>query len=185
PVGVGELPLQEHQLLGEVLQVLSRYPTIPTNFLQGSLAGQAPPLPMIALHPDALKNMSEFWTSLGSKLRPSLSVTVTISVPVFPPATMRETISLQTRLEQIGSAAAQVSTVAIAGTVTSAGAPVASATVTVVELGMSVASGPDGRFRLGPIAAGNYTLSVVSGTTTRTRSITVPAAAGSNYDVQL
>ncbi len=185
PVGAGELALQEQQLLGEVLQVLARYPTIPANFLQGNLAGQDPPLPMIALHPDALKNMSEFWTSLGNKLRPSLSITVTISVPVFPPTTARETVSVQTVLEQIGDATTQVSTVVIAGTVTSAGAPVAGAAVTVVELGSAATTRADGRFRLGPMAAGNYTLRVVSGTTTRTRSITVPAAAGSNYDVQL
>jgi hypothetical protein len=185
PVGGGESALQEHLLLGEVLQVLSRYPTIPANFLQGSLAGQDPPLPMIALHPDALKNMSEFWTSLGNKLRASLSVTVTISVPILAPITERESISVQIGLEQIGAASTHVSTVVIAGAVTSAGTPVASATVRVVELGLSAVSDSDGRFRLGAMAPGNYTLSVVSGTTTRTKSITVPAAVGSNYDVQL
>jgi Pvc16 N-terminal domain/Carboxypeptidase regulatory-like domain len=185
PVGGAELALQEHQLLGDVLQVLSRYPTIPANFLQGNLAGQDPPLPMIALHPDALKNISEFWTSLGNKLRASLSVTVTISVPVFPPTTARETISVQTGLEQIGAEATRVSTVVIAGTVTSAGAPVAGAVVTLLELGLSATSDSDGRFSLGPMAAGKYTLNVVSGATTQTKGITVPAAVGSNYDVQL
>jgi len=38
---------------------------------------------MVTLHPDALKNLSEFWSSLGSKLKASLTVTVTISVPIF------------------------------------------------------------------------------------------------------
>src|SRR4029079_5596561 len=47
PVGGPELALQEHRLLSQVLQLLSRLPTIPASFLQGSLAGQAPPLPMI------------------------------------------------------------------------------------------------------------------------------------------
>jgi hypothetical protein len=83
PVGGLEPFLQEHRLLAQVLRVLSRYPTIPANFLKGSLIGQDPPLPMVALHPDALKNLAEFWSSLGSKLRASLTVTATISVPVF------------------------------------------------------------------------------------------------------
>jgi len=83
PVGGPDLPLQEQRLLSELLVVLSHYPTIPSTFLQGSLVGQDPPLPMVALHPDALKNLAEFWSSLGSKLKASLTVTVTISVPVF------------------------------------------------------------------------------------------------------
>src|SRR5262249_50921082 len=87
PVGGAELALQEHRLLTQVLRVLSRYPMIPASFLQGSLIGQDPPLPMVALHPDALKNLAEFWSSLGSKMKASLTVTVTISVPVFADVT--------------------------------------------------------------------------------------------------
>src|SRR5262245_20183766 len=44
PVGMTELPLQEHRLLGQVLRVLAGFPTIPAGFLQGSLVGQEPPL---------------------------------------------------------------------------------------------------------------------------------------------
>jgi hypothetical protein len=188
PVGGAELALQEQQLLADVLQVLSRYPTIPDGFLQGSMQGQQPPLPMVALHPDALKNMSEFWSALGNKLRASLSVTVTISVPIFAAATAPEAISVQTGLGQIGATMPSASLV-IGGAITSAGNPVVGATVTVVELGLRDTSDADGHFRLGPMGAGNYTLSVVSGTTTQTKSITVPvpatAPAGSNFDVQL
>ena len=83
PVGGTDLSLQEQRLLSEVLVVLSHYPIIPSSFLLGSLIGQDPSLPMVALHPDALKNLAEFWSSLGSRLKASLTVTVTISVPVF------------------------------------------------------------------------------------------------------
>jgi len=83
PVGGTDLPLQEQRLLSEVLVVLSHYPIIPSIFLVGSMIGQDPSLPMVALHPDALKNLAEFWSSLGSKLKASLTVTVTISVPIF------------------------------------------------------------------------------------------------------
>ena len=83
PVSGTELALQEQRLLTEVLVVLSHYPIIPSNFLIGSMVGQDPSMPMVALHPDALKNLAEFWSSLGSKLKASLTVTVTISVPIF------------------------------------------------------------------------------------------------------
>jgi hypothetical protein len=82
PVGGSELALQEQQLLSDVLEVLSRYPTIPASFLQGTLKGQNPAPQMLVLPPDTLKNSSEFWTSLGNKLRASLSVTVTIVIPI-------------------------------------------------------------------------------------------------------
>ena len=185
PVGGAELALQEQQLLGDVLQVLARYPTIPNGFLQGSMVGQQPPLPMVALHPDALKNLSEFWTSLGNKLRPSLSVTVTISMPIFAAATAPQVISVQTGLEQIGAPTTHTASLVIGGTITSAGVPVVGAAVTVVELGLTDTSDADGHFRLGPMGAGNYNLSVVSGARTQTKSITVPAPAGSNFDLQL
>jgi hypothetical protein len=84
PVGGPELALQEQQLLSDVLQVLAPHPTIPPQFLQGSLAGHDPPPQLLLMHPDALKNTAEFWTSLGSKLRPSLSVTATFRVPPLP-----------------------------------------------------------------------------------------------------
>jgi hypothetical protein len=87
PIGGAEPPLQEHRLLTQALRVLARYPTIPPIFLQGSLKAQQPPLPMVTLHPDSLKAMSEFWTSLGNRMKASLTVTVTISVPVFADVT--------------------------------------------------------------------------------------------------
>jgi hypothetical protein len=80
--GGTDLAFQEHRLT-QVLRVLSHYPILPASFLQGALIGQDPLLPMVTLHPDALKNLVEFWSSLGNKLKPSLTVTVTIAVPVF------------------------------------------------------------------------------------------------------
>jgi hypothetical protein len=72
PVGGSELPLQEHRLLGQTLQVLARYPTIPASFLQDSLRGQQPPLPLLTSQTDGLKEPAEFWSALGGRLRPSL-----------------------------------------------------------------------------------------------------------------
>ena len=186
PVGAGELALQEQQLLSDVLQVLSQYPTIPSSFLQGSLAGQDPPLPMIALHPEALKNVWEFWTSVGTKLRASLSVTVTISLPVFAAATVSQVVGVETGFAIQGQPATHTVATYIGGTLTnSANKPVSGATVRVVELGIVATSDDGGRFNLGPVPPGNYTLGIVSGTSTATKAVTVPNTAGNNYDVKL
>src|SRR6185436_1656863 len=44
--------LDEHHLLGEALRALLRHATIPEPVLQGSLAGQEPPLPTLMIEPE-------------------------------------------------------------------------------------------------------------------------------------
>lgn len=70
----------EHLILGEVMKVLLKYPTIPEAVLQGDLAGQEPPLPTIALRDGRLQSVGEFWQALGGKPKAALHYTVTIGV---------------------------------------------------------------------------------------------------------
>lgn len=192
-VGGAEPALQEHRLLGQALQVLSRYPTIPATFLKGKVVGQEPPLPMMAAKPDGLKEPSEFWTALGNKLRPSISVTATVAMDVFAPLAAPTVITEEVRLgertapdEQEISPATQQVFFRIGGRVTGAGnAPVAEAMVTLVGTGFATNTDADGRYVLSPIPAGTYTLRVQKGAVVKEISITVPAPKGSNYDVQL
>ncbi|HZT32860.1 MAG TPA: Pvc16 family protein [Bryobacteraceae bacterium] len=185
-VGGTEQALQEHRLLSQALQVLSRYPTIPASFLQDSLVGQDPPLPMLTAQTDGLKNPAEFWTALGTRLRPSFSVAATISMSVFPPETAPLVITSEVQLEQLGAPATQVALFRIGGRVTDAGgSPVAGATVTLVEPGLAQVTDADGQFTIGTISAGTYTLRVAAGATVKQVSVNVPATAGSNYNVQL
>lgn len=185
PIGGEELALQEHRLLSQVLQVFSGYPVIPAVLLEGTrLEGQEPPLPLITAQANTLQNPSEFWNAIGNKLRPSLTVTATIAVepltlavPELPLVITRE-LSFQ---DPIGPA-----TFHIGGQVVLAeGTPVNRATVTVVEPNLSTTTRTDGRYRLGPLNSGAYTLRVQKDTATQEISITVPAATGSNYNVQL
>jgi hypothetical protein len=199
PVGGAELPLQEHRLLSQVLQVLSRYPTIPgppRTFLKGSLVGQEPPLPMVTAWVDPQKNLSEFWTAVGNKLRPSLTVTVTIGMPVFKPEEAEEAPMVITEHVRLGERTSPEEEkikpetldefYRIGGQVTdSSNAPVAEAAVTLIELNRTTKTGADGRYSLGKIASGTYTLRVQSATAVLEVDITVPAPAGSNYNVQL
>lgn len=75
----------EHRLLGEVMRVLLRYPTLPSEVLQGSLTGQEPSLPAVSLQPGRLQSLGEFWQALGGKPKAALYYTVTIGVDPFEP----------------------------------------------------------------------------------------------------
>jgi Pvc16 N-terminal domain len=78
-------PHDEHQLLGEVLKVLLRHPTIPENYLSGGLAGQQPPLPARIIAEAPLHSLGELWQAMGGRPKASLHYAVTISVSVAEP----------------------------------------------------------------------------------------------------
>jgi hypothetical protein len=73
---------EEHQILGEVMKVLLRFPMLPEEVLQGSLKGQEPPVRAFSLRPGQLQNLGDFWQALGGKPKASLNYIVTISVPI-------------------------------------------------------------------------------------------------------
>jgi hypothetical protein len=193
PVGGTDLALQEHRLLSQVLQVFSRFPQIPAPFLRGQLVGQEPPLPMMTAQPDGLKEPAEFWTAIGNKLRPSLTVTVTIGMEVFAPVTAPIVVTEEVRLgertgpvEDVISPPTRQLFFRIGGQVTDASnAPVAGAMVTLVGTGFATQTEADGYYTIGSIPAGTYTLHAQLGATTHDVTVTIPAPAGSHYNVQL
>jgi uncharacterized protein DUF4255 len=70
----------EHHLLGEVLKALLRHATLPAAVLQGTLAGQEPPLPATSLQPGRLQSLAEFWQAVGGRAKAAVHYTVTLSV---------------------------------------------------------------------------------------------------------
>jgi hypothetical protein len=186
PVGGVEPALQEHRLLGQALQVFAALPTIPPGFLQGVLVGQEPPLPLLAAQADGPSNPAELWTSLGSRFRPSFSLTATVAVPVGAPVLAPAAITHEIHIEQTGLPGTEVQFFQIGGRVTNAAnAAVAGATVLLVEPDLTTTTDADGRFRLGGVAAGTFTLHATLGASTQQVTITVPAPLGSTYNVQL
>jgi hypothetical protein len=190
PVGGVDLALQEQRLLSEVLVVLSHYPTIPSTFLNGTLVGQDPPLPMVAMHPDALKNLAEFWSSLGSKLRASLTVTVTISVPIFSDIT-----DFVVTTENIGIAPGQRAPVEalleIGGKVVDPFSHgIEGALVDVLDGGLipttpSQNTDTNGQFVFSQVSAGTYQLrAIATGFKPQTQPVTIPGMPN-DYVIQL
>jgi hypothetical protein len=186
-VGGPEPPLQEHRLLSQALAVLLRYPTIPSSFLQGSLKGQEPPLPLLVAQADGLKAPHEFWSAIGNKLRPSITATATIGMEVAEPkpeeATLVHThdIVLGKRTspaEQTLKAAARSEGYRIAGRVTDVdGKPVQDASLSVLGTGLKTQTDAEGRYTLGLLAPGTYTLRVQAGSITKESSVALPALA--------
>jgi hypothetical protein len=194
PVGGTELPLQEHRLLAQALQVLARYPTIPAEFLQESLKGQQPPLPLVTSQTNGVKEPAEFWSALGGRLRPSLSVTVTIGLEVFAAETLPLVTTEEIRIDQRAAGRDRAMPGAedrfrIGGRVLAADGTVArGAMVSLVEAGLSTTTDADGRYVIGPLASGSYTLSAQSGGSVGTAAVIVPRpAAGQSdgYDLRL
>jgi hypothetical protein len=77
-----ESVFEEHRLLGPVLLVLLKHPTIPPELLRGSLAEQIPLYPTVVAASDGVKNQPEFWGALDQQLKPSLNYIVTLAVMV-------------------------------------------------------------------------------------------------------
>jgi len=75
----------EHRLLGEVMKALLRHSSLPAAVLEGTLAGQQPPLPSSTLQPGRLQSLAEFWQAVGGKPKATLSYTVTLGVEPTAP----------------------------------------------------------------------------------------------------
>ncbi len=163
PVGDTETVLQEHRLLSQVFQVFSAYPVIPSDFLVGTrLEGQEPPLPLMLHRGEEMRIPADFWTAVGNKLRPSLTVTAVLSVPPFEPQAPPSLPVVTTKVLRLGLPGHQETSFQIRGQVlqqTDSGpTPVANATVTLVEAGLVSTTNADGRYSFSQLSAGSYTL---------------------------
>ena len=65
--------------------MLAANPRLPESCLVGNLVDQVPSLQLITAQAEGQKNPAEFWAALNNKLRPSLTVMVTFSMPVAEP----------------------------------------------------------------------------------------------------
>jgi hypothetical protein len=208
-----ELFLQEHRLLSQVFNVLSSYDTIPPMLLQGTLTGQNPPVPIVTSHIDNLKTTGEFWTAMGNQLRPSISVTMTISQPPFIPrdSLLEEFIvtTVDLRVEHQDSPvkppanaiaatnflrdrpALGAVSYRIGGQITGAdNKAIPNATISILEDALTTTTNENGVYSLGPIdyRAGNppqtLTLRVQKDANTRDYPIVVPSPNRNSYNLQ-
>jgi hypothetical protein len=135
---------------------------------------------MITARAEGLSNISEFWTAIGSHLRPSLNVKATISMQVAqpevegPPVTERK-LDLGPDRFDIGGYFKDKQN-----------APVAGARIAIVELDLDATSDSNGRYGFSEIPIGKYQMSVNWKTDDKLKrknvEISVPGPPGA-YDV--
>jgi hypothetical protein len=76
---------EEHRLLGAVMKALLRHRRLPSDLLQGELAGQEPPVRAAALRQGYQDGLALFWRSLGTGPKAAFDYTLTISVDIDEP----------------------------------------------------------------------------------------------------
>jgi hypothetical protein len=189
-VSGGTAPVwQEHRLLSQVLAVLSQYPTIPADLAVKTIKTSDPPVQLQVAIGGTATGVSEFWSSLGAKLRPSLTVQATIALPVFPPSppqplAITSQISTST-IQPDGTTTQPESVFHITGRVTkSDGKPFPGATVRLLEAKLQTVTDTDGAYWFGPLVEGQYTIQASAGANSKQITCKVPAPRDANYDIQ-
>lgn len=76
--------LRQHELLAEVLSVFVSTPVLAAKGMSDAtkvwLDAQPYPVELVVMQSDLMRNVSEFWTSVGGKLRPAFTVTATVAM---------------------------------------------------------------------------------------------------------
>lgn len=184
-----EKELQEHRLLSQVLQVLMRNPAIPSAYLQGSLATQQPPLPLVAAQSDGLPDPVKFWSSLGSPFRPSINCVITLSLDLKQKwISSKMVITKQTIYELMGTGH-KIAEYQIGGRILKAADPTVGldgAKITILELAKETSSDPNGYYTFLGLSDGDFTFKVTKqGYKTKQVTMKIPAPQDSNYDIKL
>jgi hypothetical protein len=181
--------LQEHRLLAQVLYVLLRNPTIPPDYLQGLLQSQEPALPMVTAQRGHLNDPVEFWNTLNTPARPSISCIVTISLDLDRWREAAMVISRITDYQQYGQPQTRKTSIQIGGQVTDAAEPsrgIDGAVVMIGELSKKTVTDSSGYYTFSQLPSGTFTLQVSApGFKEKTAAVEVPPPDDQNYDIKL
>ena len=177
-------PDDEHSLLTRTLMALFRQPHLPQDLLPDSLLDQPTPIPMRVAQENEFQTPADVWSALDNEMRPAIALTLTVSIDPYLPIV---TPLVRVRELRVGqSADPSVSQSLIEGTATDTywtvggtlhtDKPLDQITLELVDRGGDVPLDEDGRFSIGKLAAGEYTLEAmtVDGESKRFQ-ITVPA----------
>lgn len=188
--------LQQHELLGEVLRVFSRWSSLPLptpdekgkNFLQGELKNSLYPISLVTAQTDLMRNPAEFWSALGGKLRPSFTLTATLAMDQqTEPITAPEVTTKKVILKGMPNGTPEI-VFQVGGTVRDAitHTPIMGVQLLLVEAGVQTKSTADGQFSFTCVAAGNYSIRATKqGYQTKTKSTQVPGPSPTAFDLDL
>jgi hypothetical protein len=180
-------PDDEHNLLARTLMALFRQPHLPTDLLPESLQDQPVPIPLEIAQEDTLRNPADVWNALDNEIRPAITLTVTLALdpyqPIITPLVRTRELRIgqsadPSALQELVEEAGPSVTWTIGGTVRS-DKPLEEVKLTLIERGLEVPlqiEEGEGRFTIGKLRAGDYTLEVAAdGGKPKRHKITVPA----------
>ena len=184
-------PDDEHRLLTRVLMALFRFSVLPEDRLIGALQNPEFEITAALARHDKLTNPAEVWSSLDNELRPSISYLITLALdpwsevtgPAVRTFTMRTGQAAHPEKEQFDPADTASEMVYVGGVVAKGNTPQSGLQVAVKGTGWMDTTDEDGRFTLGSLPPGSYTLIAwpAKGKPKETK-ITIPA---DSYDIKL
>jgi hypothetical protein len=189
-------PDDEHRLMTRCLLALFRYPVLPADRLVGGLQHQPFEIQARLASHDRLTNPAEVWSALDNEMRPSVSYILTLALDPWAEMSEQVVRTLAFRFGQAGDLPANPRVIAgepfgrsvwVGGTVRTAQkeTPQAGIQVAVKGTGLFTTTDGQGRFRLGSLPEGVWTL--VAWPTEggpREKTVQVPAEDG-NYDIEI
>lgn len=190
-------PEDEHRLMTRTLLSLFRHPILPEHMLVGTLQHPTFPLTTHLARHDRLTNPAEVWSALDNEMRPSVCYSVTMTLdpwteftgPIVRTLILRagesSTLPVYRTLDE-GRIDHNFTT--IGGTIRSKAKdlePEAGLSVAIKGTGLIDTTDELGRFTLGGMPEGEYTLVIwPTEGKPKEKKITVPAKDG-DYDVDL
>lgn len=179
----------EHRLLTRTLLALFRHPTLPEEMLPETLQGQPVDIPMQVAQEELLRNPAEIWSALDNEMRPAISCVVTLALDPFDAVTGALVKTRDLRFGQAVDMPARRRLVAEADRFWMVGGQLRGdelppdAHLRLIERGLDVRVQNDGRFIIGNLQAGTYTLELTAeGRDPIEQEITVPSES---YDIEL
>lgn len=181
----------EHSLLSRTLLALFRLPYMPPELLTRSLQGQPTPVPIQVAQPETLSNTTDLWNALDNEARPGVILTITITMDPYAALVGPMVRTLELRVGQAVFPAQQQELLAeagenvywtIGGTIHT-DLPSDQLALIVLETGKEVTLQKDGRFTIGKLRAGAYTLEArINQKVVKSTTLTVPSP---DYDLTI
>ncbi len=160
----------EHSLLTRTLMALFRQPHLPQDLLPDSLSDQSAPIPLRVAQENEFQTPADVWSALDNEMRPAIALTLTVSIDPYLPIVTPLVRARELRVGQSADPGANQSL--IAGTATDVYWTVGGTlktdklidqiTLELVDRGLDVPLEEDGRFSIGKLAAGEYTLEAMT-----------------------
>lgn len=174
----------EHRLMSRTLLALFRHAHVPPDLLPETLQDQPFPIPIMVAQQEDLRNPADLWGAMDNEWRPAVSCVITLAFDPFQPITeplvrtreLRIGRTDQPRLRRLAKDSEPDVFWTIGGRLSS-DKSLENAQIVLLEEGWQIPLQSEGRFAIGNLRAGDYTLEIsVEGSKPKQHKITVPSA---------